>query len=79
MLWHPLSVSLDKVENKFQLHWAFFRRSCAMFTGLANTEFSKKKKKNFKIGSHTVLFIFKIILLQYFQFLVISDIQTYPK
>ena len=51
-------------------------RFCVMFTGPINT-FSAKKFLKLRL---TILFIYlKIILLQYFQFLIISSIQTDPK
>ena len=61
----------------FQLRLAFFSMSYALFMGSTITLF--RKKKNFKFGL-TVLFThLKIILLQYFQFSIISNIQTDPK
>ena len=47
---------------------------CVLFTGLASTFFNKKK--TLKLGLTALFTRLKIILLYYFQFSVISGIQT---
>ena len=59
-------------EKCFQLCWAFFNGSRALFTGPTSTFFSKK---NFKLGPIILFTYLKIILLQCFQFSEISDIK----
>ena len=64
----------------FQLRLAFFSMSYALFMRSIITLFRKKKKKKTLKFSLTVLFThLKIILLQYFQFSIINNIQTDPK
>ena len=71
-----LSVCLDSVEKNLRLHFTFFKiGSYALFTGPASTFFTKN---NFKLGPMALFTHLKIILLQCFQFLVISGIQTHP-
>ena len=51
-----LSECLDRVEKCFQLRYAFFSGSHALFIGPASTLFSKK---NFKTESHGTIHTFK--------------------
>ena len=75
---HCLSVSMDLAENWklcVSVFFFFFCGSRALFTGSTNMDF---RKFFFIIGSTALFTHLKIILLQYFQFSVISSIQTNP-
>ena len=70
-----LSVSLESTFYAFSNKCVFFTGSCALFTGPVSIFLAKI---TLKLGPKALFTHLKIILLQCFQFSVISDIQTNP-
>ena len=69
----PPRIWLDRAKKRFQLCWAFFSESYALFTRPANTLFNKK---NFKTMFYSTIYTFKnyfTTVFSIFSFLVAID------